>query len=146
MFEKVCELPQYQHFIIALMVQLFYFGLNVYILKSKKIKSHSLEEATLKKLTKWVSMPTPTFTEETQVMELSNGLVIDYKEGSLQLDYTSGALTGSIKVKAAALVNPILEGFKAKVESGEVDPIKGTDLDKTVMLQAIAFLQAELNK
>lgn len=146
MFEKVCELPQYQHFIIALMVQLFYFGVNVYVLKSKKIKAHSLEEATLNKLKKWVSMPRPIYIEETKVMELSNGLVIDYKEGALQLEYVSGALTGTIKVQAAAVINPILESFKAKVESGEVDPIKGTDLDKTIMLQAIAFLQAELNK
>lgn len=145
MFNEICALPQYQHFIIAVMVQLLYFGFNVYVLKSKKIKAHSIEEATINKLKKWSSITEPDYIEEIK-MEVTKGLLVDYKEGSLQLTYSNGPITGTVSVKAAAVLNPVLDGFQAKLESGEIDPIKGTDLDKTVLLQAIAYVRSEVNK
>jgi hypothetical protein len=68
-------------------------------------------------------------------MEVVKGVELEYKEGKLVLS-----------AGIAALLNPVLEDYKAKIESGEIDLIKGTDLDKMVVLQVIAALQAEVNK
>lgn len=73
-----------------------------------------------------------------------SGVSVDYKEGKAIVSAFEGAV--ELTVKAALIVNPALDGFAAKVESGEVDLIKGTDLDKTALLQAIAFIKSEVNK
>ncbi len=55
---------------------------------------------------------------------------------------------GKIKLELdakAALLKPI-EDFEAKVKSGEIDPIKATDLDQVALLKAIEFLKSELVK
>lgn len=41
-------------------------------------------------------------------------------------------------------VMPWLDGTKAKLESGEIDLIPGTDLDKHVLLTAIEFLKKQV--
>lgn len=41
---------------------------------------------------------------------------------------------------ALEFVKPAILAFKAKVESGEVDPVKGTDLDKAALIKAIDLL------
>lgn len=63
-------------------------------------------------------------------MEITKGVTLEYKDGKI---------VASLEV-AKALV-PALEVIEAKVESGEIDPVKGTDLDKAAMLKAIAFLK-----
>jgi hypothetical protein len=68
-------------------------------------------------------------------MELGKGFSVEYSEGKVVLS-----------AKVAELLNPILDSFKQKIESGEIDPIKGTDLDKAVLTRAIDFLKAEINK
>jgi hypothetical protein len=51
---------------------------------------------------------------------------------------------------AEQAVKPYLAALKAKVESGAIDPIKGTDLDKMAMLAALdqvnKLIDAELAK
>lgn len=66
-------------------------------------------------------------------MEVTKGVTLDYKQGEVVLT-----------AKAYEIVKPLIEGFKAKVESGEIDPIKGTDLDKTAILGAVELLQKYL--
>lgn len=66
-------------------------------------------------------------------MEITHGVTVEYKDGKI---------VGSVEV--LKLVNPVLDLAAAKVESGEIDPIKGTDLDKEALLKAIAFLKVAL--
>lgn len=51
-----------------------------------------------------------------------------------------------LEVNVAAMALPAVEGIEAKIQSGEIDIIKGTDLDKEVLLKAIEFIKAELAK
>lgn len=46
-----------------------------------------------------------------------------------------------VKDLTAKYVSGFLGDIEAKIESGEIDPIKGTDLDKAAMLGAIATLK-----
>lgn len=68
-------------------------------------------------------------------MELVKGVELEYKEGKLVLS-----------AEVAAVLNPVLDGYIAKVESGEIDLIKGTDMDKYAALQVLQALKAEVNK
>lgn len=68
-------------------------------------------------------------------MEVSKGVNLDYKDGKIVLT-----------AEVAAMANPVLNALQAKVESGEIDPIKNTDLDKSVILQVLGFLKSEINK
>lgn len=61
-----------------------------------------------------------------------------------ELDYKDGKLVVSVKI--ASVVVPALDGIKAKVESGEIDLIPNTDLEKGPLLAAIEFLKLELSK
>lgn len=51
---------------------------------------------------------------------------------------------GMLKDLASEFVKPYLASVKAKIESGEIDLIPGTDLDKMVLLSAIDFLLAQV--
>lgn len=64
-------------------------------------------------------------------MEISKGVT---------LDYTGGAIV--LKAEIAGLALPVLQDIKAKVDSGAIDPIKGTDLDKMLLDQVIDALIA----
>lgn len=68
-------------------------------------------------------------------MEITKGVTLDYAAGALVL-----------KAEIAAVAIPVLDDVKAKVESGEIDPVKGTDLDKMLVLQVIELLKSALNK
>lgn len=73
-----------------------------------------------------------------------SGVSVDYKEGKAIVSAFEGAV--ELTVKAALIINPALDNLSAKIESGEIDLIKGTDLDKTALLQAIAYVKSEVNK
>lgn len=60
----------------------------------------------------------------------------------VQLDYSAGKL--ALTADLGGLLIPILEDLKAKVESGAIDPIKGTDLDKVAIEQVIALAEKYL--
>lgn len=66
-------------------------------------------------------------------MEIVKGVVVEYKEGKVVLSAEVGAL-----------LLPELDKVKAKVESGELDLVPHTDLDKVVMVKAIEALKAML--
>lgn len=68
----------------------------------------------------------------------------DFENGVASVSALDGAI--ELKVKPLSLVGPALDAFAAKVESGEVDLVKNTDLDKQALLKAVEFIKAELNK
>jgi hypothetical protein len=68
-------------------------------------------------------------------MQVSKGVTVDYKEGKIVAE-----------IEVAALIVPKLDELKAKIESGEIDPIKGTSLDAVAMIGAIDFIKAEITK
>lgn len=51
---------------------------------------------------------------------------------------------GKVIIDVGAMVKPAIMAFKAKVESGEVDIVKGTDLDKGVLLKAIDLMLEQI--
>ncbi|MFM6929052.1 MAG: hypothetical protein ACKOX6_11350 [Bdellovibrio sp.] len=67
--------------------------------------------------------------------ELTKDVVVGYANGELY-----------VKAKVAGVVGPFLEDTKSKIMSGEIDLIKGTDIDKEIMLKAIDALSALLSK
>lgn len=81
-------------------------------------------------------------TTKGDAMELGK-LHADYKDGSILISYpiTEGD-NAELKLPAKALVKPALMHLKEQIDSGAIDPIKGTDLDKEVMDRAIAALLA----
>jgi hypothetical protein len=68
-------------------------------------------------------------------MELLQNVNADLKDGKIVLEINVGAM-----------LLPRIEKLEAQVQSGEVDLIKGTDLDKMALLQVIAILKTELVK
>jgi len=68
-------------------------------------------------------------------MELAKGLSLDYENGDVVMKY-----------KLSAIVLPWLESMQSKIEAGQIDLIKGTELDKMAMIQAITMMKAELSK
>ena len=50
----------------------------------------------------------------------------------------------AVKADLNVLAIPVLESIQAKIESGEIDPIKGTDLDAVVMNKVIEQLKVVL--
>lgn len=51
---------------------------------------------------------------------------------------------GKIMIDVGAMVKPAIVAFKAKVQSGDIDPVKGTDLDKEVMIKALDAILAQI--
>lgn len=60
------------------------------------------------------------------------------------LNYKDGKVIVEIEIKTIIL--PEIEKIEAKIMSGELDIIKGTDLDKMAVLTVIAALKTELMK
>jgi hypothetical protein len=79
-------------------------------------------------------------------MEVAKGVNVDYSEGQLvvKADFPQGSIEAKLKV--APILNPELDKLAAKVESGEIDLVPGTDLDKVAVLQVIAAIKNEINK
>lgn len=75
-------------------------------------------------------------------MNLGKDVTIDLKSGVVEIS----AYEGKLKVTAAVgmFAAPVLASLEADVNSGKIDPIKGTDLDKTALLQVIAFLKKQV--
>jgi hypothetical protein len=49
-----------------------------------------------------------------------------------------------VKMLAKEYAEKAVLDVKAKIESGEIDPVKGTELDKEVMLKAVNFVLAQI--
>lgn len=58
------------------------------------------------------------------------------------VNYAEGDIV--VKLHVAKFAKPALEAIKAKVESGEIDPVKGTDLDKAAILKVLDLVLAVL--
>lgn len=76
-------------------------------------------------------------------MNLGKDVVAEFKGGKLVVSIP-GKLDLSLNVGGVAI--PELEKIEAKIQSGEIDIIKGTDLDKAAFLTVIAAIKVELNK
>ena len=71
--------------------------------------------------------------------------------GKLKIDMVAGELVLAVEVKEGAevkvmapmavLLMPAVEALEAKIVAGEIDPIKGTDLDKEVLMKGIVELK-----
>ncbi len=66
-------------------------------------------------------------------MEVAKGVTLEYTEGAVVL-----------KAEVKQLVVAELAKVKAKFEAGEIDLIKGTDLDKVAALGIISAIEAAL--
>lgn len=73
-----------------------------------------------------------------------SNVFVDYKDGKATISALEGGI--ELTIKAATLITPALDAFAAQVESGEIDLIKNTDLDKTALLKAVEYIKLELNK
>lgn len=49
-----------------------------------------------------------------------------------------------VKLLAKEYAEKAILDLKAKIEAGTVDPVKGTDLDKDLMLKAVGLLLAKI--
>lgn len=63
-------------------------------------------------------------------MEVTKGVTLEYTEGEVVL-----------KAKVKELVLAEIAKVEAKIESGEIDLVKGTDLDKQAALGLISALK-----
>ena len=85
-------------------------------------------------------------------MKVAEGVDVSYEGGEVilkgVLKDSAGVEIGSAEVKAKVgyVINPKLDEVIAKVQSGEIDLIPGTDLEKPVVLQVLQGLKNELNK
>lgn len=68
-------------------------------------------------------------------MQLTEGITLELNEGVIEL-----------KAHVGALVKPKLAELKADIESGKIDLIKGTDIDKDIMIQFVDFVEGYLTK
>lgn len=66
-------------------------------------------------------------------MELANGVELAVQDGKAILS-----------VEFGAIVNPALDAVKADIESGKIDLVKGTDMDKEFLMKAIDFIKMQL--
>lgn len=57
----------------------------------------------------------------------------------VQVDYVEGKIVATVEVKEVVMTE--IEKIEAKLESGEIDLIKGTDFDKTLALQGLALVK-----
>jgi len=87
-----------------------------------------------------------------QKVKVAEGVELSYVEGKAVLKGEfkdkEGAVIGTLsaEVRAAYFANPKLDEVIAKVASGEIDLIPGTDLEKPVVLQVLQALKAEINR
>ena len=129
--KDICEgLPSWAHYVIWILCFVWEYWLG----KTKIVKASSTIELILN-----------VFKKENK-MEVAKGLDVSVSGGQIVLSYKfeGGSLSGSYDLLKVA--GPALDAIAAKVQSGEIDPVKGTDLDKEAMLKAIAFLKAEISK
>ena len=64
---------------------------------------------------------------------LAKGLVAKLEEGKIKVEY-----------ELAEAIVPAIDAVIAKIEKGEIDPIKGTDMDKELMMKVLAQIKAVL--
>ena len=67
--------------------------------------------------------------------EISKGITVGYENG-----------VAFLQAKVGELIVAPIERIEAKIQSGEIDLIKGTDIDKDLLLKITAALKAEILK
>lgn len=122
-------------FIYALLE--YWFG------KNKRVQANSLIDFLLRIIFRRPMMVSEQ-TKEVNMEIGQSGVFVEYKEGKAVVSAYEGAIV--LEIKAALVINPALDKLSAKVESGEIDLIKGTDLDKAALLKAIELVKTEINK
>jgi|WetSurMetagenome_2_1015567.scaffolds.fasta_scaffold251929_2 hypothetical protein len=79
-------------------------------------------------------------------MEVYKDLTVDYKDGKFVAEIKNEKVLLSLQVPIAQFILPSIDAAIAKFEAGEIDLVKGTDLDKLAALQVLNALKAELSK
>lgn len=119
--KSVCEgLPDWAHYLVFICLFMWEYWLG----KTSKLKASST-----------IGLIVGLIKPKEKKMELAKGVVGEFKEGKIV-----------ISVEVASMVAPILADLKAKIESGAIDPVKGTDMDKEALLKAIDFLSVQVSK
>lgn len=106
--------------------------LELYLGKTPKTKAGSILELLYNISTKRF---VPNLKEISMEVKIAEGAHLSLDKGKV-----------AITVDVGMIVNPKLEEIKVKIQSGEIDLIKGTDLDKMLLMQVVDALQKELNK
>ena len=124
--------------------------------KNKTTKSASLLELayrlTIGKIIKLIAYIGVRRLNREIKMNVAEGLDVDYANGEVILKGTlkdaQGIVIGSaeIKAKVGYVLNPRIDEIMAKVASGEIDLIPGTDIEKHLVLQVLQGIKAELSK
>lgn len=122
-------------FIYALLE--YWFG------KTKRVQANSVIDFLLRIIFRRPMMASEQ-TKDVSMEIGKSGINVEYKEGALFLSALEGNV--ELKVKAAAVLNPVLDKIAAQVKSGEIDLIKGTTLDNDGLLKVIELLKEEVNK
>lgn len=76
------------------------------------------------------------------MIELGKGVTAEMNKGLITISAAEGNV--KLEVKAGMLVVEVLADLEKKIESGEIDPVKGTDMDKIAALQFVAWAKKEL--
>lgn len=77
-------------------------------------------------------------------IEVAKGVFADFKEGKVEVSAADGGV--KLTIDAGILLKPKLADVRAKIESGEIDLIPGTDLDKHALLMVTDALLKEIEK
>lgn len=75
-------------------------------------------------------------------MEISKGVSVDLVAGVVEIKALEGAAKLSLDLGKLAV--PMLDGLMAQVESGAIDPVKGTDIDKDLILRVLGLVKGAL--
>ncbi|MFM6929955.1 MAG: hypothetical protein ACKOX6_15905 [Bdellovibrio sp.] len=72
---------------------------------------------------------------------------VDLQGGNVAMSYeiAEGQFV-EVKAPVGAVLNPILDQLKVKIQSKEIDLIPGTDMDGTLAIGGIDALKALVNK
>ena len=60
---------------------------------------------------------------------------------NVELDFKAGKVLVTVDLKS--LIVPALPSLKNDVESGKIDPIKGTDLDKDAIVHVLDIIEKQ---
>ena len=99
--------------------------------RTSKVKAGSILELVTNGLKKKPS---------TQGVDMLNVVIAQ----GVELKYEGGKLI--LTAEVAQLILPKIEELKAKINDGSIDPIKGTDADKMMLLLLLEFIKGQITK
>ena len=77
---------------------------------------------------------------------IAEGIKIAHKEGKLILTVEQKNLDAVISFDALAALEPVLEDLQEKINAGEIDLVKGTDMDAKALNLGLEMILKALRK